>query len=92
MQFKIQRRKLRAAHMDSHFCNAQFKYLKAFAIEEKEKCILTFSDDKAKVSIGEPGLSVSTGVRGKRSIVPTTSTLVALDHDMTKSSLTLSVV
>lgn len=92
VQFKIQRRQLRAAHMDSHFCNAQFKYLKAFAIEEKEKCILICCDDKAKVPIGEPGLSVSTGVRGKRSIVPTTSTLVALDHDMTKCSLTPSVV
>lgn len=84
MQFKIQCRQLRAAHMDSHFCNAQFKYLKAFAIEEKEKCTLTCADDKEKVPIGEPGLSVSTGVRGKRSIVPTISTLVALGHDMKK--------
>lgn len=49
-------------------------------------------DDKAKVPIGDPGAAVSTGVRGKKSIVPTSSTLVALDHDMTRCSLTPSVV
>jgi hypothetical protein len=92
VQFKIQRRQLRIAHVDSHYCNAQFKYLKAFAVEEKDRCLLICCDDKAKVPIGEPGSAVSTGVRGKKSIVPTSSTLVALDHDMTKSSLTPSVV
>ena len=48
-------------------------------------------DDKAKIPIGEPGFAVSTGVRGKQTIVPTSTTLVAGDHDMTKSSLTPSV-
>jgi hypothetical protein len=37
------------------------------------------------------GFAVSTGVRGKKSIVPSSTTLVAGDHDMTKSSLTPSV-
>lgn len=50
-----------------------------------------FCDDKFKVPIGEPGNLVSTGVRGKQTIIPTFSTLSALDHDMTKSSLTPSV-
>lgn len=34
---------------------------------------------------GNPGALMSTGVRGKLSIVPTTSTLSALDHDMQSS-------
>lgn len=34
---------------------------------------------------------MSTGVRGKKSIAPTSTTLVAGDYDMTKSSLTPSV-
>ena len=33
VQFKIQRRQLRMSHVDSHFCNAQFKYLKSYAVE-----------------------------------------------------------
>ncbi|CAC5408779.1 unnamed protein product [Mytilus coruscus] len=49
-------------------------------------------DDKAKVDFGEPGMAIATGVRGKKSIVPVTSTLAALDHDMqSKGSLTPSV-
>ena len=38
--------------------------------------------DKAKVSFGEPGAAISSGVRGRQSIVPTTTLLGALDHDV----------
>lgn len=91
VQYKVQRRQLRIDHPDDHYCNAQFKYLKEMAIEKREHCALLFCDDKAKVSIGEPGNPVSTGVRGKKTIVPSSSILVSLDHDMTKASLTPSI-
>ena len=84
VQYAIQRRQL--AHVDAHFCNAQFRYMKERAIELQEKCILVSVVDKAKVPVGEPGGAVSTGVRGKISIVPTDTTLVALDQDMVKAS------
>ena len=51
-----------------------------------------FADDRAKVPVGEPGAPVSTGVRGKKALAPTTSTFSALDHDMSKASMTPSVV
>ena len=86
VQYKIQRRQLRVSHVDSHFCNAQLLYMKERAVELGGKCVMFCSDDKAKVPVGEPGSAVSTGVRGRTSIVPST-TLVALDHDMTKASL-----
>jgi hypothetical protein len=54
--------------------------------------MLFFYDDKAKVPVGSPGNPVSTGVRGRQSIAPVTTELVALDHDMTSASLTPSVV
>lgn len=91
VQYKIQRRQLRVSHPDDHFCNAQFKYMKERAIVQRDQCLLLFCDDKAKVPFGDPDHAISTGVRGKQSIVPTSSTLVALDHDMTRSSLTPSV-
>lgn len=51
-----------------------------------------FIDDKAKIPVGEPGEPVSTGVRGRHSISPSTSQLAALDHDMTsKGSITSTV-
>ncbi|WAR27046.1 hypothetical protein MAR_012750 [Mya arenaria] len=92
VQYKIQRRQLRATHVDQHYCAALLKYFKEKAVELGEKCIVVCCDDKAKVPIGEPGFSVSTGVRGKKTIAPTATTLVAADHDMTKASITPSVI
>jgi len=55
-------------------------------------CYLYFCDDKAKVPIGETGVALSTGVCGKALLAPTSSTLVATDHDLhKKGSLTPSV-
>ncbi|XP_070559193.1 uncharacterized protein [Ptychodera flava] len=92
VQYKIQRRQLRVEHPDDHYCAAIFKYLKNKATELKDRCVMFCCDDKAKVPFGEPGHAVSTGVRGKKTITPTGTTLCALDHDMTKASLTPSVI
>lgn len=54
--------------------------------------MLFFSDDKGKVPVGNPGCSVSTGVRRRQSIATVTNQIVALGHYMTSASLTLSVV
>ena len=92
VQRKIQRRQLRACHEDDHYCNALFKYLKHLFIELGQEAALYSCDDKAKVKLGEPNCPVSTGVRGRQSIAPKDATLVALDHDMVKATLTPSVI
>ena len=62
------------------------------AIKYREDSLFLSCDDKAKIDYGEPGYALSTGVRGRKSIVPTTSTLGALDHDVNqKGSLTPTV-
>ena len=55
------------------------------------ECVLLSCDDKAKVDFGEPGAVLSTGVRGKKSLIPTTSIHGALDHDVSKKSMRFSV-
>lgn len=92
VQYKVQRRQLRLSHQDQHYCSAILKYFKHMAVEQKEaKPVVLFCDDKAKVPVGEPDAPVSTGVRGKKTLAPADTTLSALDHDMTKASLTPSV-
>ena len=82
VQYKVQRRQLRAQHEDDHYCAAQFLYLKHKAIALKNHgSALICSDDKAKVPYGSPCVFVSTGVRGKKIIAPVKITLGALDHD-----------
>ena len=80
LKFAIQRRQLRAYHSDAHWCNALFRYLREMAIMYRGECVLLSCDDKAKVDFGEPGAVLSTGVRGKKRLIPTTSILGALDH------------
>lgn len=92
VQYKIQTRQSRSSHEDQHYCAALLKYFKHSAVELGERAAVFFMDDKAKVPIGKPGLPVSTGVRGKKTIAPVSSTFSAADHDMTRASLTPSVL
>ena len=92
IQHKIQRRQLRAKHVDDHYCAALFKYVKSKAVEESEHLMLFCCDDKAKVAVGEPDAPISTGVRVRKTITPASITLEALDHDIHKASLTPNVV
>ena len=48
------------------------------------ECALLSCDDKAKADFGETGAALSTGVRGKKSLAPTTSILGAVDHDVSQ--------
>lgn len=92
VQYKIQRRQLRVSHPDDHYCAAQLLYVKERACEMRDSVVFLCCDDKAKIPIGDPGSAVSTGVRGKKTLAPTTTTLASLDHDMTRASVTPSVI
>ena len=68
-----------------------FKYFRSKAVDSKSESIVFFCDDKAKIPVGEPNCAISTGVRGRLSIMPS-SVLVALEHDIHKASITPNVV
>ena len=70
LQFKVQSRQLRASHVDQHYCAALFKYMRMYAVKYHEFTSFLCIDDKAKVDYGEPGSAISSGVCGKKSIVP----------------------
>ncbi|XP_053376613.1 uncharacterized protein LOC123531671 [Mercenaria mercenaria] len=92
LQHKVQTRQLRQNHCDEHYCAAIFAYVKRYAVKFRDQSTLVCMDDKSKVDFGEPGMAVQTGVHGKKSLVPVSSVLGALDHDVsTKGSLTPSV-
>jgi hypothetical protein len=56
VQYKIQRRQLRASHPDIHYCSAQFRYLKELAVVNRESCVLFVATIKQRF------LSVSQGI------------------------------
>ena len=89
LKHTIQKRQLSAFHTDAHYCNVFFCYMREMAIKCREDFLFLSCNDKAKIDYGEPGYALSTGVCGRKSVVPTTSTLGALDHDVNqKGSLT----
>lgn len=93
LKMKVQTRQLRASHQDEHYCASLFKLLRQYAIKFRDVISLICMDDKSKIDYGEPGIHISSGVRGRKSIVPLNSVLSSLDHDVSsKGSLTPSVV
>lgn len=92
LRMSIQTRQLRASHMDDHFCAAMFKYMREYSVLYRDETTFVCLDDKSKLDFGEPSLALSSGVRGKKAIVPLNSMLSCLDHDcQSKGSLTPSV-
>ncbi|KAG5274658.1 hypothetical protein AALO_G00138720, partial [Alosa alosa] len=92
MKFQVQTRQLRSSHPDDHYCAALFKYMRSFAVKYRDLTTFLCVDDKSKIDFGEPGLAMSSGVRGKKSLVASNGLLGALDHDQQqKGSLTPSV-
>lgn len=73
---------MRKSHPDSKYVMVLLKYAKEYAVKYFQYVTLVSVDDKAIIPIGDPGATVSTGVRGHhRSLVPSSSFLGALDHN-----------
>ena len=93
IKYAVQARQLRKDHPDSHYVNTLLQYAKNFTVKNRSVAQMISIDDKATVPVGEPGLPVSTGVRGhNRSLVPSQCQLSALDHDFHVSGLVPSVM
>ena len=83
LKFGVQTRQLHHEHVDSKYVSVLLRFFKDFCVQERDIVNYISVDDKAIISVGEPGLPVSSSVRGhNRSIVladgPSPS---ALDHD-----------
>ena len=62
IKFQVQCQQLKATHADRKYVYHQQCYVKEFAAQFKQNCKFVSADDKAKIPIGEPHHTVSTGV------------------------------
>ena len=84
---------MRETHPDVHYGAAIFKYLRSMAVKLETSCTLLCVDDKSKVNFGEPVTAMASGVRGKKQLGTSASTISAADHDVhNKGHLTPSVI
>ena len=58
-----------------------FRYMREMAVKKRMESNFYCLDYKSKIPFGEPGTVMATGVRGRRTLVPSTTTLGAADHD-----------
>lgn len=87
LKLMVQQRLLRAWHPDAHYCAAYLKYLKEFAVLNRDRSLFVSLDDKHRLKIGEPGFPVAAVERGRRVVVSLDNTMQVADHDFTKSSI-----
>lgn len=93
VKFRVQTRLARVHHQDARYVATAFKYLKIFCVENRDITTFICLDDKAIIRVGEPGIPISTGVRGHNK-VPTPADgprLVCTDHDFHVGGIVTSV-
>ncbi|XP_033730726.1 uncharacterized protein LOC117320173 [Pecten maximus] len=93
VKFRVQTRMARVHHKDGRYVATLFRYLKEFCVRYRGCTTFICLDDKAVVPVGEPGVPISTGVRGHNKVMaPATDvSLVAADHDFHIAGLVPSV-
>ena len=92
VRYMMQQRMISKEHEDAHYCAAIFKYARQFALLNKEHCTFLCTDDKHKISVGEPETPLSALPRGKRVLVGANEYFRVADHDYSLISLTPTVI
>lgn len=93
VKFRVQTRLARVSHIDARYVATAFKYLKSFCVANREITNFICLDDKAIVPVGEPGIPISTGVRGHNKVLTPAEgpRLVSTDHDFHVNGIVPSV-
>ncbi|XP_056008509.1 uncharacterized protein LOC130051170 [Ostrea edulis] len=93
VKFRVQTRLARVNHVDARYVATSFRYLKEFCVSNRENVTFVCLDDKAIIPVGEPGIPISTGVRGHNKVLTPSDgpKLVCTDHDFHVAGIVPSV-
>lgn len=93
VKFRVQTRQARVSHPDARFAATMYRYMKNFACRYRQHTTFVCMDDKAIIPVGEPGIPISTGVRGHNKVLTPGegARLVATDHDFHIAGIVPSV-
>ena len=92
VKYMMQQRMIRKSHDDEHYANAIYKYVREYAVSLRDKAIFICTDDKHKISVGEPNFPLSALPRGKRVLVGNNEAYQVGDHDFSTISLIPTVI
>ena len=92
VKYMMQQRMVRKTHDDEHYAAAIYKYSREYAVSIRDLTSLVCTDDKHKVSMGEPGVPVAALPRGRRVLVGNNQIFQVADHDFSNMSLIPTVI
>ena len=84
--------KCKNADDDDHYANAVFKYAREYAVSIRGICSFVCTDDKHKISMGQPNFPLGALPRGRRVLVEINESFQVGDHDFTTISLISTVI
>ncbi|XP_014661883.1 PREDICTED: uncharacterized protein LOC106804973 [Priapulus caudatus] len=91
IKMMVQKRQVRLNYVDAHYCAASWRYMREYALLNKDLVTLVSMDDKHKYKVGEPNYPLAAAERGKQVIVGANQVMAVGDHDFSKAKLTPSV-
>jgi len=91
VRFKVQQCQFRKEHPDSHYAAGVIRYLREYAVFIREHCMFYCLDDKHRIKIGEPNVTVAAAECGHRVFTAPGSEFLVADHDFKKLSFIPSV-
>ena len=92
VKYMLQQRMIKKAHDDDHYANAVFKYAREYAVSIRGICSFVCTDDKHKISMGQPNFPLGALPRGRRVLVEINESFQVGDHDFTTISLISTVI
>ena len=92
VKYMLQQRMIRKSHDDDHYANAIFKYAREYAVSIRDICSFVCTDDKNKISIGEPNFPLAALIRGRRVLVGNNESFQVGDHDFSTIILFPTVI
>lgn len=92
VKYMMQQRMIRKSHDDDHYANAIYKYAREYTVQIRDLASFICTDDKHKISVGEPNFPLSALPRGRRVLVSTNEAFQVGDHDFSVISLIPTVI
>ena len=92
VKYMLQQRMIRKAHDDDHYANAIFKYACEYALSIRSICSFVCTDDKHKISMGEPNFPLAALPGGRLVLVANNKSFQVGNHDFSTISLIPTVI
>ena len=92
VKYMLQQRMIRKSYDGDNYANAIFKYAREYAVSIRDIFSFVCTDDKHKISMGEPNFPLAALIRGRQVLVGNNESFQVGDHDFSTIALFPTVI